>query len=72
MQQLNKQIDNWQKNAEESKSGPPNSKLDILWAFTNADKMKIELWSRLESRLLDIYKKHNGIRYLVTSNENQK
>ena len=28
---------------------------DILWAFTNVDKMKKDFWNRLESRLLDIY-----------------
>ena len=88
MEQLNQQIeskhasesvmtqsidnDSQQEEDEESRSGPLTSKLDILWAFTNADKMKKDFWSRLESRLLDIYKMHNGIRYLMTSNENKK
>ena len=40
---------------------------DILWAFTNVDKMRKDHWKRLESRLLDIYQNHPGIRYLLTS-----
>ena len=38
-----------------------------MWAFTNADKMKEDYWNRLESRMLDIYQSHPGIRYCVTS-----
>lgn len=40
---------------------------DILWAFTNVDKMKRDFWSRLESRLLDIYQNRSSIRYILTS-----
>ena len=36
-------------------NGEPRVKRDILWAFTNADKMKEDHWNRLESRMLDIY-----------------
>ena len=45
---------------------------DILWAFTNADKMKRENWNRLESRLLDIYKNKKNIRFIVTSNSDSR
>ena len=48
-------------------SNEPHVKRDILWAFTNADKMKEDHWNRLESRMLDIYQSHPGIRYILTS-----
>lgn len=55
---------------DEENRGPPR---DILWAFLNADKMKKDYWNRLESRLLDIYQSHPSIRYILTSNaENRK
>ena len=46
--------------------------LDILWAFTNVDKMKRDFWSRLESRLLDIYKNRSSVRYILTSSSDKK
>ena len=45
---------------------------DILWAFTNADKLKQDYWNRLESRMLDIYQGHPGIRFLLTSSAESK
>ena len=44
----------------------------MLWAFTNVDKMKKEFWSRLESRLLDIYQGHRGIRFVLTSSSDHR
>jgi hypothetical protein len=34
--------------------------------------MKTDFWNRLESRLLDIYQNHPGIRFLLTSSENSR
>ena len=45
---------------------------DILFAFTNADKMKRDFWQRLESRLLDIYQNKPSVRYIVTSSSESR
>ena len=69
MEQLNKQIesrqdteilpvssiDNDSQREDDEDPTAPRVERDILWAFTNADKMKKDFWNRLESRLLDIY-----------------
>ena len=54
---------------EDDRGDPSVPKIipDILWALTNADKMKKDFWLRLETRLLDIYRNHKGIRFLLTS-----
>ena len=49
-------------------TGAVRFKTEILWAFTNADKMKQDFWNRLEPKMLDIYQSHPGIRFLVTTN----
>ena len=88
MEVLNKQIDSRQQcenlitgSSLDNESQPDrddegaesSSRRDILWTFTNADKLKEEYWSRLESRMLDIYQGHPGIRFLITSSaENRK
>jgi hypothetical protein len=49
-------IENDSQNEDSDKGdGKPRYERDILWAFTNADKLKKDFWNRLESRLLDIY-----------------
>ena len=49
-------------------TGAVRYKIDTLWAFTNADKMKQDFWNRLEPKMLDIYQSYPGIRFLVTTN----
>jgi len=66
------QLDDESDRERQEEAGSPRVELDILWAFINADKMKKEFWNRLESRLLDIYQGHPGIRYILTSCDRHK
>ena len=68
---MSQSMDNDSQNEDElnDNKGSKHPQPDILWAFTNVDKMKKDFWSRLESRLLDIHKSHSRIRYIMTSIE---
>ncbi len=68
---MSQSMDNDSQNEDEfnDNQGSRRPQPDILWAFTNVDKMKKDFWSRLESRLLDIHKSNSRIRYIMTSVE---